>query len=74
MKNQVFGIRVLLIVLCCAVLLGGVILGGAGSGEASATDQAAETSIDKVYSISYEDFNHVKPGPSVTAPPAEPQG
>ncbi|MBR1566898.1 MAG: hypothetical protein IJ649_09055 [Oscillospiraceae bacterium] len=74
MMKWFFSPRALLIVLCCAVLLGGVILGGADSGEASAADQAAETSIDKVYSISYEDFNHVKPGPSVTTPPAEPQG
>ena len=56
----------------CAVFLGGVILGGADSGTASAADQDIKTTSVESYTISYEDFNHVKPGPSVTMPPEVP--
>ena len=73
MTKRVFSLRALLIVLCCAVLLGGVLRGGADSGTASAAGQDAEAPAAESYTISYEDFNHVKPGPSVTMPPADPQ-
>ena len=71
MIKRFFSLRVLFIVLCCAVFLGGVLLGGANSSTASAADHGTETSAAESYTISYEDFNHVKPGPSVTMPPVE---
>lgn len=69
MKTRLLGIRALLIVLCCALLFGGVLLGGRDSAAASSDEQNAVESVTKSYTISYEDFNHVKPGPSVTMPP-----
>ena len=71
MIKRFFSLRVLLIVLCCAVFLGGVLLGGANSNTASAADHGTETSATESYTISYEDFNHVKPGPSVTMAPED---
>ncbi len=69
--KRFFSLRVLFIVLCCSVVLGGVLPGGAGSGADSPGDQAMEATATASYTISYEDFNHVKPGPSVTMPPAD---
>ena len=73
MMKWLFSPLTLLIVLCCAVFLSGVSIGSANNASDAATDQDAEASAAESYTISYEDFNHVKPGPSVTAPPAEPQ-
>lgn len=73
MIRRFFSLRALLLVLFCAVFLGGVLLGGADSGTASSADHAAEAAATTSYTISYEDFNHVPPGPSVTMQPAEPQ-
>ena len=69
MKTRILGIRALLIVLCCALLFGGVLLGGRDSAAASSAEQSIEEPTTESYTISYEDFNHVKPGPSVTMPP-----
>ena len=65
----------LIMPLAAAIMhcLSGVIIGSANNASDAATDQDAEASAAESYTISYEDFNHVKPGPSVTAPPAEPQ-
>lgn len=69
MKTHILGIRAFLIVLCCALLFGGVLLGDRDSAAASSVEQSIEETVTESYTISYEDFNHVKPGPSVTIPP-----